>query len=76
MIITDLAIFRFDPETRRAFVSSVHPGVDPATVVERTGFDIVVPPGVARTPAPDDRTLALLRAMDPDGIYLRRPRGA
>jgi glutaconate CoA-transferase subunit B len=76
MIITDLAIFRFDPGTRRAFVSSVHPGVEPAIVVERTGFDIAVPDGVARTPAPDDRTLALLRAMDPDGIYLRRPRGA
>jgi glutaconate CoA-transferase subunit B len=76
MIITDLAVFRFDPDTRRAFVSSIHPGVEPATVVERTGFDIAVPDGVPRTPAPDDRTLALLRAMDPDGVYLRRPRGA
>ena len=61
---------------RRAFVSSIHPGVEPATVVERTGFDVAVPDGVARTPAPDDRTLALLRAMDPGGVYLRHPRGA
>jgi glutaconate CoA-transferase subunit B len=75
MIITDLAVFRFDPITRRAFVGSIHPGVAPATVVERTGFDLDVPDAAPRTPAPDDRTLALLRAMDPGGVYLRRPRG-
>ena len=75
MIITDLAIFRFDPTTRRAVVSSIHPGVDPATVVQRTGFDVAVPTGTPRTPAPDDRTLGLLRAMDPGGVYLRQ-RGA
>jgi glutaconate CoA-transferase subunit B len=28
------------PATRRAFVSSIHPGVEPATVVERTGLTL------------------------------------
>jgi glutaconate CoA-transferase, subunit B len=74
MIITDLAVFRFDGITRRAFVSSIHPGVEPATVIERTGFDIEVPPEVARTPAPDETMVARLRAMDPAGVYLRGPR--
>src|SRR5262245_11655447 len=45
MIITDLAVFRFHPDSRRAFVSSIHPGVEPDAVVERAGFELEVPPG-------------------------------
>jgi glutaconate CoA-transferase subunit B len=72
MIITDLAVFRFAPDTKRAYVSSIHPGVDPATVVERAGFDVVVDEQVARTPVPGDDEVRLLRSMDPDGVYLKR----
>ncbi len=71
MIITDLAVLRFHPVTRDAYISSIHPGVDPATVIARTGFPIEVPSDVARTPAPDDTTIQLLRGMDPGGVYLR-----
>lgn len=71
MIITDLAVLRFHPVTREAYISSIHPGVDPATVAARTGFPIEVPPDVARTAAPDEATIALLRGMDPGGVYLR-----
>ena len=71
MIITDLAVLRFHPVTREAYISSIHPGVDPATVVARTGFPIEVPADVAVTPAPDDATIHLLRGMDPGGVYLR-----
>lgn len=71
MIITDLAVFRFDPVTHRAFVSSVHPAVEPSEVVERTGFAVDVATDIARTRVPDDETVARLRAIDPDGIYLR-----
>lgn len=74
MIITDLAVLRFHPETRRAFVDSIHPGVEPATVVERTGFAVEVPDGIARTPVPDAATVQLLRSMDPAGVYLRGSR--
>jgi len=73
MIITDLAVFRFHPETRRALVSSIHPNVDPADVVERAGFAVEVPAGIARTPVPDAGIVDRLRAMDPDGVYLKRP---
>jgi glutaconate CoA-transferase subunit B len=76
MIITDLCVFRFDPVTRRAFVASLHEDVDPATVIERTGWEVEVPAGVARTPAPDDRTVERLREMDPMGVYLKRPKVA
>lgn len=72
MLITDLAVFRFDPTTRRAFVSSLHPGVEARTVVERTGFAISIDGDVDRTPAPAAEILDRLRAMDPTGVYLKR----
>jgi acyl CoA:acetate/3-ketoacid CoA transferase beta subunit len=71
MIITDLAVFRFHPVTKRAFVASIHPGVDPATVVERAGFRIELAKDVPLTPPPDADTVTLLRGMDPTGVYLR-----
>jgi acyl CoA:acetate/3-ketoacid CoA transferase beta subunit len=74
MIITDLAVFRFHPHTRRAFVSSIHPGVDPADVVERAGFRVELADDVPRTPAPGDDAVELLRSMDPAGVYLKRPK--
>jgi glutaconate CoA-transferase subunit B len=74
MIITDLAVFRFHPETKRAFVSSIHPGVDPEAVVERAGFEVDVPGNVERTRTPDASAVALLREMDPAGVYLKQPK--
>jgi glutaconate CoA-transferase subunit B len=74
MIITDLAVFRFHPQTRRAFVSSIHPGVDPADVVERAGFEVEVDADVPRTATPGDDAVELLRSMDPAGVYLKRPK--
>ncbi|HZO97283.1 MAG TPA: CoA-transferase [Gaiellaceae bacterium] len=75
MIITDLAVFRFRPDTRRAFVSSIHPGVDPEAVIEGAGFAVDLPDEVEQTPTPDASAVALLREMDPAGVYLKRPQG-
>jgi glutaconate CoA-transferase subunit B len=74
MVITDLAVFRFDPVTRQAFVSSIHPGVEPETVVERAGFELELDDDVPRTPEPDAAALQLLRTMDPNEVYLKRPK--
>ena len=73
-IITDLAVFRFDRATGRAFVGSIHPGVAPRDLIAQTGFEIWVPDDVARTVEPEAETLELLRRMDPSGIYLRGSR--
>ena len=74
MIITDLAVFRFDPVTKRAFVSSIHPGVEPELVVERAGFELELADDVPRTGVPDGAALRLLRTMDPAEVYLKRPK--
>lgn len=73
LIITDLAVFGFDPTTRHAVVRSIHPGVDPAELRAQTGFEVAIPADVARTPVPDEPTIDRLRAMDPTGVYLHRP---
>jgi glutaconate CoA-transferase subunit B len=75
MIITDLAVFRFHPETKRGYVSSIHPGIDPQAVVDGAGFEVEIGPAVERTALPDRTTVDFLRAMDPTGVYLRSARG-
>jgi glutaconate CoA-transferase subunit B len=60
-IITPLCIFDFDEETHSARLKSVHPGVTKEEVVERTGFDIIVPSGVPTTVGPTPEELVLLR---------------
>lgn len=71
MLITDMAVFRFDPQTKRAHLASIHSGVDPADVVANAGFAIELHDGIPRTPQPDAATVELLRSLDPDGVYLR-----
>lgn len=73
-IITDLAVFRFDPDTGRARVGSIHPGIEPADVIARTGFEVDLPRTIERTAEPDPGSLEILRRMDPSGIYLRGSR--
>lgn len=49
-------------------LESVHPGVEPTTVVERTGFALDVPAEVPTTPGPTQERLRLLREqIDPRG---------
>jgi len=60
-IITPLCIFDFHPETRRARLKSIHPNVDPLTVVERTGFEFEMPTDPPVTTVPSDTELAILR---------------
>ncbi|MEZ3158920.1 CoA-transferase [Microbacterium sp. BWT-B31] len=74
MLITDMAVFRFDPVTKRAYASSIHAGVDPAEAAELCGFDVEITEKTPRTPEPDAATVALLRSLDPDGVYLRNAR--
>ena len=74
MIVTDNAVFRFDPDTRVAMLASVHPGFDLEEVVACTGYTHdFVPESVAVTPSPTMEELRLLRdVVDPRGMMLPR----
>jgi len=68
-VVTDLAILSFHAETKEMQVEALHPGVDPEEVKDNTGFDIAIADNVARTEAPQENELAVLRNLDPDRLY-------
>lgn len=71
VVITDLAVLRFHPVTRRMELESVHPGVTVQQVAEATGFEVVPPCEVPATPPPSAEELRLIREeIDPHGIWL------
>jgi len=70
-LITDMAVFGFDAETREARLLSAHPGVSAEQLRDNTGFPLRIPDPIPVTPLPTERELAILREeIDPKGIYL------
>jgi len=70
-LVTSLACLRIGDDGRFE-LATLHPGVEPATLVERTGFALDVPADPPRTDLPDPEALVVLRtAVDPTG-ELRR----
>ncbi|MEU5695891.1 CoA-transferase [Actinosynnema sp. NPDC020468] len=62
-VITDLGVFRPDPETRELVLTDLHPGVEVADVREATGWELRVAADLGRTPPPTDAELAALRTL-------------
>jgi glutaconate CoA-transferase, subunit B len=70
-VITDKAIFGFDPESRRMTIHSIHPGNTVEDVVGSMGFAPLVPAKVPFTEPPEARQLHLIReTIDPDRMYM------
>jgi glutaconate CoA-transferase subunit B len=70
LVVTNLCQMDFDPETKCMRLATVHPGVSAQQVIESTEFEIIVPSKVPSTDCPNREELRLLRAIDPDGIYI------
>lgn len=70
-IITNLCIFDFDPDTSKARVKTLHPGVGIDQVRERTGFEVDCRQDMGTTPPPTEEELALIRKYDPEGFWTR-----
>lgn len=65
-VITDLAIMGYSEESCRMEVQSLHDGVTPQAVIDRTGFPLLFADPVAATPAPTEEELKVLREeVDP-----------
>jgi len=69
-IVTTLAIFGFEPGSRRMTLRAVHRGTTVEQIRDLTPIDVLVPEHVAVTPAPADDELAVLRALDPERQFL------
>ena len=70
-VITTLGVLRFDPTTREAYLSQVHPGIAPETVVEQTGWELKTASEITISPAPTLEELAIIRRYDPQGFWTR-----
>jgi acyl CoA:acetate/3-ketoacid CoA transferase alpha subunit/acyl CoA:acetate/3-ketoacid CoA transferase beta subunit len=72
LIVTNLAVLDFCPDTLRMRLQSVHPGVTVERVVANTGFDLIVPTSVPDTPLPSADELSLLRSeIDSGGLLAK-----
>ena len=69
-VITDLALMRFDPETRRMRVDALQAGATLERVRAETGFEVPAASRLETLPAPTPDELRILRTLDPDRLFL------
>jgi glutaconate CoA-transferase subunit B len=62
-LITDLAIFEPDPQTKEMTIVSIHPGVTREQIQENTGWTVRYADKVSETPAPTAQELTVLREL-------------
>lgn len=68
-VVTDLARFNFDRETRRMVLTGLQPGVTVDEVQENTGFSLDVADDLEELEPPRAEELAAVRMLDPDGAF-------
>ncbi|MBE5785762.1 MAG: glutaconate CoA-transferase [Clostridiales bacterium] len=68
-VITDKCIFRFHPETKEMMLVSVHPGTTVEDVQKEVPWKLLLADEVTVTPPPTAEEVAMIRALDEDGIY-------
>jgi glutaconate CoA-transferase subunit B len=73
LVITNLCVMDFHPETKHMRLKSVHPGVTTEEVQEATGFELLIEDSaVPETAVPTVEQVGLIRdVIDPDGMRLR-----
>jgi glutaconate CoA-transferase subunit B len=70
-VISNMAVFRFDEETGRMYVDTMHPGVTKEILQENTGFALDFSRFRGETLPPTHEELDILyRVVDPEGIIL------
>jgi glutaconate CoA-transferase subunit B len=70
LVITDLGVYDFETPTREMRLASIHPGVTLEKVRENLGWDVAVARPLATTDPPTAEEIAVLRGLDPKGLYL------
>lgn len=68
-VITELAVFGFDDQSRRMKVLALNPGVSQEQVQDSTGFKLEFDEKTAVTEPPTDHELQTLRLLDPDRLF-------
>lgn len=73
MVISNLAVMDFHPESKKMRVQSLHPGVTVDKVQDATGFELLMPDGaIPETRPPSKAQVKLIReVIDPDDMRKR-----
>lgn len=69
-VITELAVFGFDDETRRIKILALNPGVTAEEVQDNTGFDLRIDGDLQATEPPTSHELETLRMLDPERSFI------
>ncbi len=76
LVITDMGVYHFDPETREMVLASIHPGITLQTIRENIGWDVKVTQDLTETPPPSAEEIRIIRNdLDPQGIFLKSKAG-
>jgi acyl CoA:acetate/3-ketoacid CoA transferase beta subunit len=68
-VITNLGVFDFSPGGRSLRMQTIHPGIEPETVIGKTGFPVIMPQDVVATSPPTREEIKLIReVIDPFSI--------
>jgi glutaconate CoA-transferase, subunit B len=68
-VITDLAMFDFDENTRHMRMIALNPGVTREKVQENTGFKLIIADDVHTSEPPTDQEMKVLRELDSERLY-------
>ena len=70
LVVTDLAIFGFDPESKEMVLRSVHPGVDLEQLRSKIAWPLAAATDLQHTEPPSAEELRIVRdELDPGGLY-------
>ncbi len=77
LVVTDLAVMDFHPDSKRMRLRSVHPGVSLKQVQQATGFELLLPDAqLPNTKPPSEEQCRLIReVIDPNGTRKREFHG-
>jgi glutaconate CoA-transferase subunit B len=73
IVVSNLAVMDFHPDSKRMRLKSVHPGITVEAVQSATGFELLLPEGsVPETRSPTEAQVRLIRdVIDPDEMRKR-----
>jgi len=69
-IITDKCVFRFDPDSKEAYLDSLHPGVTVEEVIAEVSWTLKVSPNLKFTQEPSEEELRIVRLLDSKQVFL------
>jgi glutaconate CoA-transferase subunit B len=73
LVISNLAVMDFHPESKKMRLKSVHPGITVDKIQDSTGFELLMPDGaIPETRPPTKAQVKLIReVIDPDEMRKR-----